>query len=491
MYEAAPLAFLVEQAGGGATTGTATRRPQQKPQQPTMRMNLRIAIRSARIVPTSQEGPPVSTLLMIESWLQSTGLSLPPLLRSLGHEYVLVTRDPHVYALPGGGTHPVLDLATEVVVAETNDDASAVHAARVVAARHDIGGVLTTCDYYLPTVAVVAEALGLPGSPADALRTATNKPLVRAAGARAGIPDVPHVAAATWEEARTAAATLGYPVVVKPVDLNSGTAVRRVSDETGLADAFAEVTAPERNTRNQRLARLALIERVLDGPEYSVEAVTRNGVTTVLGITAKSVTEVIRPVADGADAVGYVESGHDFPAPLDAATRAAIADHVTRVLDAVGYTHGISHTEVRLTADGPRLVELNPRQGGGYIFDLVRLVTGYDPLRVLTDLALGMEPAADTPEAGSASVRFLLAPEDGFLAEVPGSEALESDGRVVSHVLPRPGAVLRAADNNDRIGHMVVADRDGDQAPRWADEIMGSLTMEVRREVPRPAPTHS
>ncbi|MBE1877737.1 ATP-grasp domain-containing protein [Myceligenerans pegani] len=427
------------------------------------------------------------TLLMIESWLQSTGLSLPPLLRSLGHEYVLVTRDPRVYALPGGGTHPVLAHAAEVVVAETNDDDVVVGAARDVADRHDIHGVLTTCDYYLPTVAVVAEALGLPGSPADALRTATNKHLVRAAVARAGLPDVPHAVAATWEEARAAAGALGYPVVVKPVDLNSGTAVRRVSGEAGLADAFAEVTAPERNTRDQPLARLALLERVLDGPEYSVEAVTRHGVTTVLGITAKSVTEVSRPVAGGADAVGYVESGHDFPAPLDPATRTAITDHVTRVLGAVGYTHGISHTEVRLTTEGPRLVELNPRQGGGYIFELVRLVTGYDPLRVLTDLALGREPAADAPSAGSAAVRFLLAPEDGFLSEITGSGTLADDARVVAHDLPRPGAVLRAADNNDRIGHVVVADRDGDRASDWADEIMAGLTLEVRHDVPLPA----
>ncbi|RPF20573.1 biotin carboxylase [Myceligenerans xiligouense] len=428
---------------------------------------------------------------MIESWLQSTGLSLPPLLRSLGHEYVLVTRDPQVYTLPGGGTHPVLALAAEVVVAETNDDDAVVAAARRVAARHDLGGVLTTCDYYLPTVAVVAEAIGLPGSPAGVLRTATNKHLVRAAVARAGIPDVPHAVGATWDETRAAAATLGYPVVVKPVDLNSGTAVRRVADETALADAFTEITGPERNTRDQPLARLALVERVLDGPEYSVEAVTRDGVTTVLGVTAKSVTEVSRPVAGGADAVGYVESGHDFPAALDGAARTAITAHVARVLGAVGYTHGISHTEVRLTADGPRLVELNPRQGGGYIFDLVRLVTGYDPLRVLTDLALGREPTAETPAAGSAAVRFLLAPEDGFLSGVSGADALPDDPRVFAHDLPRPGTVLRAADNNDRIGHVVVADRDGDRASTWADEILDSLTMKVGHDAPLPAHVHS
>ncbi|GAA1868016.1 ATP-grasp domain-containing protein [Myceligenerans crystallogenes] len=426
------------------------------------------------------------TLLMIESWLQSTGLSLPPLLRAAGHEYVLIMRDPRIYTLPDGAPHPVLAHAAEVVVAETNDDDALIAAARETAARYDVAGVLTTCDYYLTAAAVVARALGLPGPPPGALRTATNKHLVRAAVARAGLPDVPHAVAAGWDEARAAAAALGYPVVIKPVDLNSGTGVRRVSGDAALADAFAEITGPERNTRDQPLARLALIERVLDGPEYSVEAVTRDGVTTVLGITAKTVTEVARPVAGGADAVSYVESGHDFPARLDPGTRDAITGHVTRVLAAVGLTHGISHTEIRLTAAGPRLVELNPRQGGGYIFDLVRLVTGYNPLRVLVSLALGETPEPAAPEAASAAVRFLLTPADGVLRSIEGADALHDDARVPAHALPRPGAVLRPADNNDRLGHVLVADPDGDRAAGWADEILAGLRLDVRQDSPVP-----
>jgi hypothetical protein len=70
----------------------------------------------------------VATLVMIESWLHSTGQMLPPLLRELGHEFVLVTRDPAIY---GAGTpesrdapHPVLRHASAVVVAETNDTAA-------------------------------------------------------------------------------------------------------------------------------------------------------------------------------------------------------------------------------------------------------------------------------------------------------------------------------------------------------------------------------
>lgn len=427
------------------------------------------------------------TLLVIESWLQSTGLRLPALLAARGLEFVLLTRDPSVYTLPGGEPHPVVAGAAGVVVAETNDDAAAVAAARSVAARlaaegRPVRGVLTTCDYYLGTVAAVAEALDLPGPSAAVVRAVTRKHLVRRALADAGVPDVPHVVAATWDEARQGAAALGYPVVLKPVDLNSGTGVRRVEDERGLAAAFTEATAPERNSRGQALERLALVERVLDGPEYSVEAVTAGGVTRVVGITAKSVADV-----DGA----YVESGHLFPAPLDAATRAAVERHVTAVLDALGYTHGVSHTELRLTAAGPRVVEVNPRQGGGYIFDLVRLVTGLSPLEAVIDLALGEVPEArDRPRAVSAAVAFVLAEADGVVSAdgvvadggvadggvaVGGAARLDGDPRVVGYELPAPGPVTRPRDNNDRLGHVITADPAGGAAKEWADEIVATL----------------
>jgi argininosuccinate lyase len=421
----------------------------------------------------------VANLLMIESWLQSTGLRLPPLLRDGGHRYVLVTRDPDLYRLPDGEPHPVLALADEVVVAETNDDAALVAAARAVATRRGIDGVLTTCDYYLPAVALVAEELGLPGAPADVLHTATRKHLVRQVLAAKGVPDVPYAVASTWEQAHKAAADLGYPLVVKPVDMNSGTGVRKVHDEAGLAVAFAEATAPERNTRDQPLERLALLERVLEGPEYSVESVTRDGVTRVLGITAKSVAE---PGVEAGS--GFVESGHLFPAPLPPDERAAIERHVVAVLDAVGLTHGISHTEVRVTASGPRLIELNPRQGGGYIFELVRLVTGFNPLQVLVDLALGREPEPGRSAAASAAVTFLLPPSDGVVREVLGAERLAADDRVVGYETPSAGREVRPGDNNERIGHVLVADPRGQEAKTWADELAADLDVRIETALP-------
>lgn len=411
----------------------------------------------------------MATLLMVESWLRSTGHSLPPLVRRLGHDYVLLTADPALYPDSSSGPrHPVRGNASEIVRADTNDPDAAVAAARAVAKRRRIDGVLTTCDYYLPTVATIAHELGLPGARPDVLHTATRKHRVRQALDNAGVPNVEFAVADSYDAARDAATRLGYPLVAKPVDLNSGTSVQRVDDDAALKDAFHEITAAERNTRGQPRERVMLLERLVAGQEISVEAITRGGETTIVGITDKSL----------AGPPAFVESGHMFPADLPASTVAEAADYARDVLAALDYRHGLSHTELRLTGDGPRLIEINPRQAGGYIFDLLRLVTGVHPLEQLVRLSLGQPPRAnETTDVGSAAVFFVISPRPGTVVGVVGTSALDADPDVVRCQLSVPARAGLPRSNDAYLGHVVVSSASPCDARAKAEAAIGSLRL--------------
>lgn len=385
----------------------------------------------------------MATLLMVESWLQSTGIVLPSLIRERGHDYILVTRDPSLYS-----GHPVRSGAADVLVADTND--SGALTAVVESFRSHVDGVLTTCDYYLEAAARCAAVLGLPGPRPEVVRMATRKDLVRDATRRAGLPSPQTAAVTTWESCHAAATRIGYPCVVKPVDLNSGSSVHLVEDEVALKDAFADVAAATHNTRGRPLARVALVEEYLDGREVSVEAVTVGGRTHILGVTDKVV-----------DPETFVERGHRFPALLGGTERHAAETFTTDVLAAIGFTHGVSHTEVKLTTDGPRLVEFNPRQGGGYIFELVEMVTGVNPLGLVIDLALGDDPGlAEHGTVPSAAVSFILPQSSGGPVRID-TTALGADSLVHRWEIgttTRPGVVR---DNNDRIGYVITVGQPG------------------------------
>jgi biotin carboxylase len=421
--------------------------------------------------------------LMVESWIGSAGEALPRALRARGDRFVLLTRDPDRYghagapARVGAEAHPAAGLADEVLTADTHDLAATRAAAAVAHRAEPFDGVLTTCDHYLEAVAVVARELGLPGAEPAAVRLALRKDLVRRALSDAGLPNPAFAAARTLRTARRAADRLGYPLVAKPFDLHSSTLVRRIEHHDGLAAWFADAAEVGCNSRGHRRQAGVLLEEVMTGPEVSVETATAAGVTTVIGITDKSLT----------GSPGYVESGHQFPAPLDETTGRRAARLVCAALAAIGWSHGVGHTEVMLTPAGPRIVEMNPRQGGNHIFELVRLVTGRSTLDAVADLAQGRAPASGDgwPAAGgdgrptSAAVQFVMAPRSGRLVSLRGADGLAADPHVERWSLPAvlPRDVRRPADNEDYLGHVLTVDRTDRGARPHAERAVAGLTL--------------
>jgi len=407
----------------------------------------------------------MARLLMVESWLGSSGRAFAQALHDQGHQFLLATRDPELYG--GDPAHPALVHADDVMIAETHDHAALVTRVARWHATTPFAGVVTTCDYYLEAVAVVAEALGLAGPAPAAVRVAMRKHLVREASQAAELANPRFAVARTPEEACTAARSLGWPLIAKPVDLNAGTAVRRVEDDAGLAAAVTAIQRLERNSRGQPLSRLVLLEEVLVGQEVSVEAVTVGGRTSVLGITDKSIT--------GEPAL--VESGHMFPARLEPATAQAVEDCVRRALEAVGNAHGLSHTEVMVTAGNPRIVEINPRQGGNHIFELVRHVIRVDVFEIMVDLAVGQLPRSSPPTGdgqrpASAAIFFLMAPLDADVDRVTGTRGLDDDPRLLRWEVTAPVAARRPRDNDDYLGHVLTIDRHGSSARAAAEAIV-------------------
>lgn len=410
-------------------------------------------------------------LLMIESWVGGTGRLFPSAITRLGHTYTFVTRNRAHYSDSSEGRHPVIAQASDVISAETNDVPALIELLRTRQAGLTFDGVVTICDYYAGTVAEVAQALGLPQAFSANVVMERRKDLVRHALAAAGLPNPRYAVTEGWPATRAAAAQIGYPLVLKPTDLASSAHVRLVADEAALRQGFDALAAFPRNFRDQPRSPLLLLEEYLDGEEVSVEACTYAGATTIIGITDKSITG--HPY--------FIEDGHMFPARLDPATAQAVHGLVRGALAAVGHDHGISHTEVKLTAAGPRIVEINPRPGGNYIAELVQQVTGIDLLLAQIDLALGRAPDL-TPRAtgvASAAIRFVIPPRAGRLAALHGTETLAQDPHLARWSLdPVSGTSVAApCDNACYRGHVIALDRSGGGARRRAEAAVARLSF--------------
>ncbi|MFD3497312.1 ATP-grasp domain-containing protein [Streptomyces sp. NPDC058678] len=394
-------------------------------------------------------------LLLVESWVGSMSRLLPRAIRESGHDFTFLTRDLHHYlrSAPEGVAHPLLG-ARHVITADTNDIEALLPQVERLHAVLGFDGVLTSCDYYLPTAARIAGRLGLPGPGPEAVADACRKDATRRVLADAGVPGPRFAVHEEWADLARAAREIGYPLVVKPVDLCAGMYVRRVDDESELADAVRALADFPVNARGQRRTPSILVEELLDGPEVSVETVSYAGAVQVVGVTDKSI--------GGAPA--FIETGHMFPAALTSADTEAAEQTALAALKALGLVDGVvAHTEIKLTSAGPRVVEVNPRPAGNRITELVRHVTGIDLAAAFVDVALGRAPDLRRTDTGlrSAAIGFLVPDRAGTLEALDGGE-LQDSPAVLEVQFAEPGKEVKAAgSNNEYLGHVMAGDPDG------------------------------
>ncbi|MEV0704352.1 ATP-grasp domain-containing protein [Saccharopolyspora sp. NPDC050389] len=410
-------------------------------------------------------------LLLVESWVGAMSTLLPRSIREGGHRFSFVTRDLQHYlrARSASGLHPLLG-ADNLLTVETNDVPRLLNHLERLQPVLGFDGVLTSCDYYLAAAAKAAERLGLPCAPPDAVERACSKDLTRKALREAGVPGPAFALAETASGLEEAAEALGYPLVIKPVDLCAGMFVRRVDGPGQLREAHNELLAFPVNARGQRRNPVVLLEELLTGPEVSVETVTFQGETTVVGVTDKSV----------AGQPWFVESGHMFPAALDAATAEAVAETAVAAVEALGLDNIVGHTEVKLTPRGPRVVEVNPRPAGNQITELIRRVTGIDLAAVYAQIALGEKPDLHRVDTGaeSAAISFLLPPRQGTIAEIGGVAELAADPTVVDWVVKDAGHRAGApTSNNNYLGHVMVTSGRRGAARAHAEALVAGLDV--------------
>ncbi|MBE8517360.1 ATP-grasp domain-containing protein [Amycolatopsis sp. H6(2020)] len=280
--------------------------------------------------------------------------------------------------------------------------------------------------------AVVNERMGWPGSrPAPHALFRDKAALRTAVGARAGRP-VAHAVCRTAGEIRAAVARLGYPCVVKPVD---GTGSAGVRLHTGPADTEAHLAELEPG-------RVQLVEEFLTGVEYSVEALTSPRGHRILAITEKQTT----------GAPHFVETGHTLPVRLDDVAEKAITELVTATLDAAGYDFGVSHTEVMLTSDGPRLIESHGRPGGDRISDMLILALDEDVFEQAMAAVVDVPPPTVPGRHRVAGIRYVTFDRGHPLPALDLSpvEAMAGVAEVTVSVPPGevPPEVRRSADRH-------------------------------------------
>ena len=356
-----------------------------------------------------------------------------------------------VVAIDPSPLAPGLKLAHHKYTYDLSDNQSIL----TVAHKHQISGVATLgADYPMPLLGTICAQLRLPGPTIDTVACATNKRLMRAAFVDFGVPCPRSIPVKNLIEAVEAISSIGTECIIKPVMSQGGRGITRVAADTAAQEIATAFRIAMRETR----ADGVLVEEFVDGPEFSVEAITWRKNTHVVAVTDK--------LTSGAPY--YVELGHSQPSRFSPEQINSLREAAVSAVEALGIDNAPSHTELRLTSTGPLIMETAARLGGGFITShLVPLSCGVNIVRAAIQVALGEAPDLTVRDLGGSAIRFLKT-SPGVVSAITGLNEVRSMSGVVeaeSYVCPGD-RVIPLRDATGRIGHVICVGKDVEEAVR-------------------------
>lgn len=372
--------------------------------------------------------------------------------KELGYYVGVADYDPNAVGIP---------FADEYFNVSTIDEDGICQAAKEFRAD----GIITLAtDMPMRSVAYTCEHLGLVGISYETAIKATDKGKMIQAFEQAGVEHPWYYVVSSPIEVMDIVHKVTYPCIAKPTD-NSGS--RGIMLAHTPEELLSAVTYSAENGRGGPV----IVEEYMEGPEVSVEIVAYHGIPYILQITDKMTT----------GAPHFVEIGHTQPSRLSEETQKRIRDLACRAVISVGITDGPAHVEMIITKDGPKMVELGARMGGGCITThLVPLSTGIDMIKATIDCAFGLIPDITPQHKKGAAIRFFLPPY-GVIQDIvgvdvaktlPGIQEITFTKQIGDQSLPLTSGA-------DRVGYIIAQGDTPEQASAHCTQALCAVNFSI------------
>lgn len=253
-----------------------------------------------------------------------------------------------------------------------------VSAIKDIAKSNNVDFLITACtDQALLTVAKVSEELGLPCYiDYQTALNVTNKAYMKQVFCEADVPTAKHLITASYNESLSKG--LEWPLIVKPVDCNSSKGVKKVNNENELKLAVEQAVKYSRTNT-------AVVEEFVQGEELSADIYVENGVAKLLSVSG------LDKIKDNDKFIIF--RGRYSPLPKE------IADSIEVVANKIAKAFNLINSPMLIqmiyNGKGIKVLEFSARTGGGVKFLLIKKASGFDVIKAVVDLTLGIKPKCD------------------------------------------------------------------------------------------------
>ena len=350
-------------------------------------------------------------------------------------------------------------------------------------------GIATFEDHAGPLAALLANVLGFQGHPLLSIGFSKNKIFTREVCVEAGIPSPRFFRIKSAADLNAASAHVGFPSVLKPVSGASSISTYLIHSKEELQQRHSQtITEAEGHLKTSGVHSDndeeiiwakgfdMTLEEFLNGEEFDVDVLLSEG--------KRAYASVIR---DLTQPTHLKEAGSQMPPDFPTDKQNEMIEFAERVLQALEFTNGAFHVEMKYTTNGPRLIEVNARIGGGPIYYFHSHVWGVDLVEqyLLTCLGVPIRPQKAAQPLTYMITSDLPSPISGVVNDVNFLDFIASHPQVLhAKVAVEVGQKIIGSDKGvpDWLGEIMLRGATVEEASQTMDALLAQIQFPITQD---------
>lgn len=338
-----------------------------------------------------------------------------------------------------------------------------------IAKKYKVDGVVADeCDYSRFASVYLNIVLGLGGrnNNFNAAQYTGNKLWMRECCREHQIFQPRFISCKSYDEAVAALSLIGLPVIVKPVDNRGSAGVHHVTDLGQLLFAFYDAVSNAHS-------RLVLVEAYIEGLHITVDGCfDQNGLHHNLAFASKKLLEGQNPVITEV----Y------YPAKIDQDTLDHVADANNKVIQALGISDGLTHSEFIVDVKGRCFLVETANRGGGVLTSakIIPELSGVNTSALLIANSLGQNYNIQPAHIDLCVCLHFFVFRPGVIKSISGIDDVRSLSTVIHvQINAIPGTLIgKPKSGSERHGFVIVRGSSMDDVYAEIQKIEDCILLE-------------
>ena len=332
-------------------------------------------------------------------------------------------------------------------------------------------------DVSAPTVAYVAEKMGLPGNPLKSVEILTHKNLMRDFLKKNNF-NVPKAESFTeYEPALEFFLTLKKTAMIKPVDSSGSKGVSKISAEKDFKAAY-------NSAMQYSISKRIIVEEFIQRKNYQIagDGFLVNGELKFVGAMNEHFDKLCNPL---------VPIGESYPSTLPQYLKDKGKAEIQRLMTLLNMKIGAINLDFMFSeSEDCHILEIGPRNGGNLISDIIEEASGVDLAKYTIKATLGMDCSdlTEQPPKKFVSSYIIHSLKDGVFDSLQISDEIKSDILRQDLFVKRGEKVYRFENGGFGIGAMLIKHDTIEQMNYRMDNMEKFIGVNITNGVLTPLP---